>query len=236
MARKVLKEERNELFLKWTKTYSRFLARRGGLIVGLDPARGKPGLAIYRPKKDSFKVYSVATQSKGFSKVIEVKKWIDSIIGGKKIMMVMIEDYSYNSKFGREGAGELGGVIRAYLWERGIPCIPVSALTLKKTIGASDKSHIMKEVYKKFEIDVKDDNQADAFVLALIGKMLYNAVNELSKKMNQENISKIESKPHNFCSLNVKDAGTVKDILVNKGKTAYEFSKGKEELKKTKEK
>jgi Holliday junction resolvasome RuvABC endonuclease subunit len=69
----------------------------------------------------------------------------------------------------------LNFMIRRELSTRGIRFIDVAASQLKKFIlgkGAGEKSQILKAVYKHWNVDAADDNQADSCVLANIGKAM----------------------------------------------------------------
>lgn len=213
------------------RLYKVFRGRKG-VIVGLDVARGRTGVAINPLDGTEIALFSHQTRSKGFAKVIEIERWLKGILKPRAIKAAFIEDYAYNAKQGREAAGEVGGIVRRYLWLRGIPTVPVSPLTLKSFIGAGDKSMIVKEVFKQYGADANNDDEADAFVLAIIGEMMYNAIIEF-KKVKSKDMSKCETHPNRFCTLPVKKAKTIKDIIVNKGEYAYGFAKeNKEERKK----
>ena len=89
---------------------------------------------------------------------------------------VAIENNAFNA-VGRakSGLAELNGVIKFWLWRRGIPYALVAPASLKKFIlgkGAGEKSLIIREVYKQYGVDVATDDEADAIVLAHIGQCL----------------------------------------------------------------
>ena len=86
--------------------------------------------------------------------------------------LVMIENYSFGSKQGREIAGELGGSIRYWLWQEKIPMIEVPPTTLKKWVGGSgkaDKAMMLRDVYVRWGYMATDDNDADAYALNQLG-------------------------------------------------------------------
>lgn len=87
--------------------------------------------------------------------------------------MVCIEDYFTPANKGQIGSAiklvGLGTVMRLALYEAGLPFYVVAPGQLKKFAtgkGTGQKSIVVREVYKKWGIDAKDDNQADACVLA----------------------------------------------------------------------
>ena len=170
------KEERVILLRQNSHRLYRLLRDRPGVIIGLDLARGQTGRAINSLRRKKTALFSHKTKNKGFAKVIEIEVWLRENLDRKKIKLAMIEDYSYGSQQGREAAGEIGGVVRRYLWMRGIPTIPIEPGTIKAFIGARDKSLILKEVYKQFRVDADNDDEADAFVLVKLGETLFNAI------------------------------------------------------------
>lgn len=89
---------------------------------------------------------------------------------------VLIEGYSFGSNMAyvRSGA-ELGGIVRYALRKMGHMPIEVPPKTLKKFLtnsGNADKNQVLKEVYKRYHVDLPDDNMADAFGLAKFGQAL----------------------------------------------------------------
>lgn len=228
--RRLNKAERVEALQANTACLYTLFRHRKGAIIGLDVARGRTGLAINPLDGTEMALFSHQTKSKGFAKVIEMERWLKGILKPLSIKAAFIEDYAYNTRQGREAAGEMGGIVRRYLWLRGIPTVPVSPLTLKSFIGASDKSMIVKEVFKQYGADADNDDEADAFVLAMIGELVYNAVKAF-RKVPPEEMSKCETHPNRFCSLTSKKAKTVRDIIVNKGEYAYGFAKENKEAR-----
>lgn len=91
----------------------------------------------------------------------------------KDTAMICIEDYFTPSNKGQIGSAiklvGLGITMRLALLEAGFPMFIVAPSQLKKFAtgkGTGQKSIVVREVYKKWGIDAKDDNQADACVLA----------------------------------------------------------------------
>lgn len=90
---------------------------------------------------------------------------------------VIIEGYSFGSKFSShmDAIHELGGIVKYHLAKMGQTPVTVSPSVLKKFItghGGSDKNLVLKEIYKRYHVDLPDDNMADAFALAKFGEAL----------------------------------------------------------------
>ena len=232
MAKKKYKEERTQNFTHNLSLLLELFKERKGVIIGIDPARGRIGVGIYSPKKKKHTVQSFKPKGRGFTKLLEIEMWLHEILDGRKIRFACIEDYAYNTKHGREKAGELGGIIRRYLWIRGIPLFPIAIQTVKALIGAKNKNLIIKEVLKQYGFDTNNDDEADAFILVKIGELLYNTTHEFSKRVPDHEMAKCETYPHRYCSLNSAKAKMVKTIIIDKGEGAYAFGKEDEETRK----
>jgi len=138
---------------------------KGFNVMGIDPARSITGLAVRKEGK-SARRGMVKPSSWGFSRMIVIEKVIKHQLDKGENCFVGIEGYSYNSTWGREAAGELGGIIRRLLFRYKSPLLVISPLTVKAWIGASKKGNIMLEILDRYKIKIEDDNEADAFLLA----------------------------------------------------------------------
>jgi crossover junction endodeoxyribonuclease RuvC len=89
---------------------------------------------------------------------------------------IVIEGYSFgsNQAYARSIA-ELGGIVRFHLAKRGFTPLEIPPSTLKKFLtgkGNADKNIVLKEVYRRYHVDLDDDNMADAFGLAKLGEAM----------------------------------------------------------------
>jgi hypothetical protein len=155
------------------------------LTLAIDPSRNSTGITI----SDGSVTKSRAYKSKlinGFSKVMFMEKSLLSAIKNRK-PFVIIEGYSYNSRYGREAAGELGGVLRRILYKKQLPLMTVSPLTVKAWIGAKRKSQIMLEILSKYGVKINDEDAADSFVMCdILNKSIFLAEEFLSRKITHE--------------------------------------------------
>jgi Holliday junction resolvasome RuvABC endonuclease subunit len=89
------------------------------------------------------------------------------------IRLVLIEScfIGASSKVGMN-LSELHGIIKEWVLLQDLEAATISPQSLKyfvidkKMDSKIKKNLIMKEIYKKYDVDLSDDNQADAFVLA----------------------------------------------------------------------
>jgi len=124
--------------------------------------------------------------------VSEVMKRIPS-----GVQMTCIEDYFTPSNRQQIGAAiklvALGTMMRMALYDAGMPFYVVAPSQIKKFAtgkGTGQKSIVVREVYKRWGIDAKDDNQADASVLAYMAEAIAMPSDSLPKYQ-QETIAKI---------------------------------------------
>lgn len=102
--------------------------------------------------------------------------------------MVCVEDFFVPHRPSQMGAAKglimAGTLVRVALLERGLPFYVVSPGQLKKFAtgkGNVPKSIVVREVYKKWGVDAKDDNQADACVLAHMAEAIHLGTEGLNK-------------------------------------------------------
>lgn len=95
--------------------------------------------------------------------------------------VIVMEGYSFGSNQSRSHAlGELGGVLRLTVnaFNRDFPTTlyVVPPTSLKKFTtgkGNSKKQEVLLNIYKRWGIEFSDDNQADAFALAMFASQLH---------------------------------------------------------------
>jgi len=147
--------------------------------LGLDPAISSFGYCLRR----NIKVGNIVPKSWGFSRLIHIESEIKALLE-KRSPFVILEDYSYNSVYGREKAGELGGIVRRILFFKKLPLLTVAPLSVKAWIKAKKKSQIMLEILDQHGIKIDNEDAADAFLLSDIGhKALLIAKDVTSKRL-----------------------------------------------------
>lgn len=129
-------------------------------------------------RNQEIEVIQIKTGTKGVQRLAiiadEFGKLLDQYQG--QIEGVAIEGYAFGAKGAVFNLGELGGVLRLEVYKRGLPLIEVPPTTLKKHItgkGTSAKQVMIKDLYKNFDIDTNDDNDADAISLAIVAQEFY---------------------------------------------------------------
>lgn len=141
-------------------------------IVGLDLSLTATGYYVFDtpPKMDGGLLETGKLD--GLARMDSILSQVDSLVD--PLTLAVIEDFSFASK-GRAvfQIGGLGFLVRHRLWKQGIRTLFVAPTLVKKFVtgaGNSEKSMMLKEVYKRWGADFQDDNVADAYALARIGR------------------------------------------------------------------
>lgn len=77
--------------------------------------------------------------------------------------------------------GALGYMVRMWLWKHEIPFVLVAPATLKKWTtgsGKAKKDVMLREVCRRWDVVIDDDNAADAYALLRLGEALVGQYNE----------------------------------------------------------
>lgn len=151
--------------------------------VGLDLSLTATGLSVlYQDiKLDGYR-YTLTSPHKGPRRLSEfanhIKLAAEQILAYRPAseVLVCIENYAF-SQFGKiVHLGELGGVVKQNLFDAGLSNILVyPPTTLKKFAtgkGVAEKGLVMTNVYKRWDVDTSNNNEADAYVLSRLGHCL----------------------------------------------------------------
>ena len=154
-------------------------------FAGLDLSQTDSGVACLT-EKEMF-MHNIQTKPDQFPNSLLRAEFIaDNImeyVSKYKPDFIVVEDYF----MGRNPKAiinlcELGTLVRYKLLKGGFPFRTVAPNQLKKFClgkGNGGKELILKGIYKKWGIDVDNNNIADAVVLAYISKALYYSINEM---------------------------------------------------------
>lgn len=142
------------------------------IVTGLDLSLAATGIASFT---GGFAIDTIRPP-KGLAGMDRLD-WLAQTIGRTLVSgLVVCEDIAFSRNMaGHSEVVMLHGFIRRGLWKAGRPPVLVASTTLKKFAtgkGNAEKDQISKEVYRRWHIDTADNNQADAVVLAQIGRCL----------------------------------------------------------------
>jgi Holliday junction resolvasome RuvABC endonuclease subunit len=145
------------------------------LFLGIDPSLNGTGLCLTSSDGVITHLETVRPGSRrGAERLAYVKASVEALLTSK-IKFVGIEGYAYDCVGRVFELGEIGGVLRLLLYEKQCTYIEVAPASLKKFAVncAAARKETMVHATMAEGISVSDDNQADAFFLAMIARYFY---------------------------------------------------------------
>ena len=167
------------------------------IVVGIDPSLTGTGIIVLRngelgkalTTKNEPKLGTIERVRRIYEQINNVIEnlstcYVNAYIGDKRMIrweppsLIVIEGFSYGSKGrGVFDIAYLGWRIREelerYRTEDDIPWLEVSPSQVKQFAtgkGNANKEIVLQQVYKRWGVEFNDNNQADAYVLAQIGR------------------------------------------------------------------
>src|SRR6185437_145645 len=116
---------------------------------------------------------------RGFSRVAALAGDLTELLDQHRPDLVVIEGYGYANKFTLVPLVEIGTAMRWELLKRGFPTTTMAPKALKQFItgnGNADKKAMKQAVSTRWGFATKDDNQADAYGLAMAGLAFAGAI------------------------------------------------------------
>lgn len=143
-------------------------------VLGVDPSLTSTGWA-FRDEDGLFTGCIKSGDLRGPHRLFYMRNQLEKILNLYNPGIVYYEDYSLGSARNQQHLGELGGVYKTMLWDRGITVVCVPPSTMKSVIalkGSAKKPEIKKALRTRFGITVAQEDEADATGLLLIGEMI----------------------------------------------------------------
>lgn len=177
------------------------------IVVGIDPSLTGTGIIVLRNNeigkalttKNEPKLGTIERVRRIYEQINNVIEnlstcYVNAYIGDKRMIrweppsLIVIEGFSYGSKGrGVFDIAYLGWRIREelerYRIEDDIPWLEVSPSQAKQFAtgkGNANKEIVLQQVYKRWGVELTDNNQADAYVLAQIGRAYLGEADDLT--------------------------------------------------------
>lgn len=168
--------------------------------MGIDQSYSGFGVTILVPEENVSvtRVENFSPAKVGGSGVLQhmaVEEWLWDVVEDYRISLshVCMEGYAHQARFGRERAGELGGLVKKVLYmtlfdpvARYPTVVAIPHLKQFTTgSGKATKAQMKKAVEVNWGEKFKDDNAADSYALAKIAEALDTGVtaNPLQEKL-----------------------------------------------------
>lgn len=146
-------------------------------FAGIDPSLTATAIVIIDETGALQRSRVVTTKQTGPSRLVTIRNETKRELNNFPVTpFSCIEHYAMGAKFGRELAGELGGILRVMMHENEIDYIEIPPLRLKQFAtgkGSAEKDHILLAVFKKWGVEFKTNDEADAFILAQMARVLW---------------------------------------------------------------
>lgn len=146
------------------------------VYVGIDQSYS--GFAITVLNSGGFVSTVYRSPYRGVDRLYDIKAHMVNSLAHQTVSDVAIEGYAFGSQMANM-LGELGGLVKLTLYEIG-PYYPliVPPTMLKKYVTGKgqgiSKSQILLHVYKKWGVELNDDNAADSYALGRIAAGMHS--------------------------------------------------------------
>lgn len=144
--------------------------------MGLDLSLTGTGIVVIDENSEVVVSETIKNDMRGMQRLEYIKSKVSYRVGNCDPVVICIEDYAMGIRVGQTfSIGELGGVIKLYLYGVHKDPVLVSPTKLKKFVtgkGVADKDIMMMYVFKNFGFEAPDNNQADAYGLAKMAQIL----------------------------------------------------------------
>lgn len=146
-------------------------------IIGLDLSLAHTGVAVLDPG-GTLALETIEPKSSMFHNGEERLLWITSQIMAEVqvVDVVVIEGPSLHSRgSSTDQTFALNWMVRCWMWSRKIRyfvCPPTTLKAFTTGVGNAKKDLMLREVWKRWQVNAADDNQADAAALAYLGACL----------------------------------------------------------------
>jgi crossover junction endodeoxyribonuclease RuvC len=143
------------------------------VVGGLDLSLTGTGIAVFNHRQRLLAHGSPKTRPEDGCRELRIDMILTSIqriFNEFELDLVMIEDYAHSRPTAQSTLGEVGGVVKRWLWLREIPFDTLSSQTLKlwtTGYGRASKPEMIEASRPWY--DGRDDNVADAVHLARWG-------------------------------------------------------------------
>jgi len=171
------------------------------MFIGLDLSLSATGAVLIDTEYNILKKDIITSTARGTERLYLMEMSLLDFIDDEKIDLVCIESPAYSAPGNLHDLGKLAGMCEMSLYKKGITFIYAAPLQLKKYVtgqGKGEKSAIILDIYKFWGEELRDNNIADAYVLAHIARDFH--LNETNlKKYQLEVLKKITPPLCNSC-------------------------------------
>jgi crossover junction endodeoxyribonuclease RuvC len=137
------------------------------VFIGIDQSYS--GFAVTALQGDNHYTTVFTSSMRGIQRLNDIRAHLIKSIKPFQIQDVAMEGYAFGSQMANM-LGELGGMVKLTLLDFNLYPLIVPPTSLKKYVTGKGtgvpKSQMLLHVYKKWGVDITDDNAADSYSLA----------------------------------------------------------------------
>lgn len=147
-------------------------------LCSFDLSLAHAGWATYKDRHEDWGVID-SPKGDGDYADLERLKYIVTTLGeiARGSDLAVVEGFAFARPEQSHQLGALGYMMRIWLWSHQIPFVTVAPAALKKWASGSGKCKkdlILREVNRRWQVVIDDDNAADAYALLKLGEALVN--------------------------------------------------------------
>ena len=140
-------------------------------VLGIDPSMTGCGLGIVEDGKfGAVGTINTSPEATRGARLEYIRFAVETFVIQQRPDRVAIEGYAMGARFNREMMGEVGGVLKAMLFQHGIEPAIWQNSSWKKTVlanGKLPKEDVKVAVFQRFNYANKDSNQVEALCVAM---------------------------------------------------------------------
>jgi Holliday junction resolvasome RuvABC endonuclease subunit len=152
------------------------------IVLGLDLSLTGTGMCVVQSNagdgKGLLATINTTAKTRTEDRLITIRHTIAQASSG--VDAAIIEGLSYGSVGGAQAErSALHWMVRVDLYQLGVPYVVVTPMSLKKFVcgtAKAEKSMMIREVYRRWNVVAANDNEADAAALAHLGLVYYGQV------------------------------------------------------------
>jgi Holliday junction resolvasome RuvABC endonuclease subunit len=149
------------------------------IVLGLDLSLTGTGMCVVESNagdgKGLLATINTTAKTRTEDRLISIRRTIAQASNGADA--AIIEGLSYGSVGGAQAErSALHWMVRVDLYQLGVPYVIVTPMSLKKFVcgtAKAEKSMMIREVFRRWNVEAKNDNEADAAALAHLGLVYY---------------------------------------------------------------
>jgi len=142
-------------------------------ILGFDPSLQRSGYAYQDAAGQVYTGSIRAGTLRGYARLAYIQTCFAELLTKSQAQLVVYETYSYAAPGRLCDLAELGGVLKLLAWQRGIALLLVPPTNLKQFAtgyGRASKEAIVQAIAERWRYTISQFDEADAFVLYMMGK------------------------------------------------------------------